>query len=566
MHATQDRRERVEAGLILGGKYRIEKRLASGGMGSVWIALDLKLERNVAIKFIDHALLDSSEARGRFEREARASAQLQSPHVAAVFDYGTQGSTPYLVMELLAGESLFQRLKRESPLPLEALLPIVTQACKGLQHAHENGIIHRDIKPGNIFLARISGEDVVKILDFGVARAQWSMASAEQTKTGLLVGSPHYMSPEQIRSAKTCTAQSDLWSLGVVVFKALTGQYPFDGNLAEVLLSIRNGSPALAHDLNPTLPPSLDMFFASVLAKDPERRPRSARDFAVALAQHLASGPGADQRPGKLAALRATIPMTLPVAPADDLAAEAAKPKSASEEATTYNGTPPPQAFRDPSLALSRAVDLHRIHEPSPAPESAPQVVFVEGSREVVVVPASDRTPAPQSTGEDLLSTHRMASPVARPSATPHNQEGLRSAIAQPPPDPQRTPPAPYSEGGARDRTALLAVVISGVALAIVLILVVVLFVMGRKVDSSTELTQEAAMDAGSPTTLTSVEMAPVAEPTSAPAPTPSTAVDTTPPSPQPSLSTKPSTPAERRPRPKPRASDPSDAVLPDGR
>ena len=188
-------------GRVVGGKYRVGRWLAKGGMGSVWIAEHVELGLEVALKAV-LASSDETTAKMRFKREARAAAGLKSPHVVRVFDYGIEGGVPYLVMELLEGEDLKDRLLRQRRIPLSAAAEIVGQIAEALHEAHEAGLIHRDVKPRNIFLARAGSQEVAKLLDFGVAKDVSTAGTGEETGTGLLLGSARYMSPEQARGER----------------------------------------------------------------------------------------------------------------------------------------------------------------------------------------------------------------------------------------------------------------------------------------------------------------------------------------------------------------------------
>jgi serine/threonine-protein kinase len=260
-------------GLLVGGKYTLVAPLARGGMGSVWTATHEQLGVTVAIKFQDPGFTDPSYRR-RFEREARAAAVIKSPHVVQVHDFGIEDDTPYIVMELLEGEDLGQRLKRERRIGLEATAQILVQLAKGLRRAHEAGIVHRDLKPGNVFLARADAhEELVKILDFGVAKAIKNDLEGEPTKTGEIVGTPHYMSPEQMRGDRDIDARADLWSVGVILFRILTGKQAFAGEqFGPVVASVLTAPPLKALDLVPELPEGIDTFFATAFEKDRDRR------------------------------------------------------------------------------------------------------------------------------------------------------------------------------------------------------------------------------------------------------------------------------------------------------
>jgi class 3 adenylate cyclase len=237
--------------------------------------------------------LSSPSARSRFEREAMAIAALQSPHVVQIYDYGVDDGAPYIVMELLDGEDLQSRLGRVGRMPLPTVASMLTQAAKALGAAHQAGIVHRDIKPANIFLSRHDADEVVKVLDFGVAAMVSGMASSDLhvTRAGGVVGTPHYMSPEQVRGSKAVDYRADLWSLGVVAYRALTGRLPFDAEaFGELLIQICTDPIPPPSKVLPELGPEVDRFFEQAMARDPARRFGSAKEMAAALSQLAAAG------------------------------------------------------------------------------------------------------------------------------------------------------------------------------------------------------------------------------------------------------------------------------------
>ena len=273
-----------QPGYVVAGRYRLERALARGGMGSVWIARHLQLDIDVAVKFMTAEAATSSSARLRFEREAKAAAKLKSAHIVQIMDYGVENDALHIVMELLTGEDLASRLQRLGRLPLSAVASLLGQACKGLALAHDAGIVHRDLKPANLFLAREGRDEIVKVLDFGIAKSPVAMGSVSDTRTGSLIGSPNYMSPEQIVDSKAVDWRSDLWALGVIAFQCLTGHEPFPGvEVGAILVGICSNPIPIPSQVAPDLGPQVDWFFQTALARPPEQRFQTAFDFAQAL-------------------------------------------------------------------------------------------------------------------------------------------------------------------------------------------------------------------------------------------------------------------------------------------
>jgi eukaryotic-like serine/threonine-protein kinase len=347
----------LEVGGVVASKYRLVRPLAKGGMGSVWVARHVQLDVEVAVKFMAPAYAESADGRARFEREAKAAAQLKSPNVVQVHDYGIADEIPYLVMELLQGEDLGERLRRQRRLSLTAAAAVLGPVCKALRRAHEAGIVHRDLKPGNIFLARQDDEETVKVLDFGVAKVTDPGSGAAATKAGSLVGSPNYMSPEQVR-AKQVDHRSDLWSMGVVLFEAVTGQLPFPGDdVGDVLVEVCTAAIPVPSRIAPDLGPAVDRFFERALARDPAARFQSARELAEAFAALAGANDGAP-RVSLPSAPGATvvIPAGAPVGSAPWNAASAAGTASAG---TAGYAPPTPLASAGPVTASRGGLDSH---------------------------------------------------------------------------------------------------------------------------------------------------------------------------------------------------------------
>ena len=280
----------------MGGKVRLEQLLGKGGMGAVWRATHLTLGTPVAVKF----MADSTpEALARFQREAQVAAQIRSSNVVAIHDFGVENELPYIVMELLDGEDLGARLKRMQRLSLTETAQILLPVARGLERAHHAKLVHRDLKPENIFLVREGDEDVPKILDFGIAKTLVSDPdSFDVTHDGAVLGTPYYMSPEQSRARRDIDHRADLWALGVIVFRMVTGRRPFNGSTAAALaVQICTEPPPPVGSIAPDLPAQLDAFFERALAKEPGHRFQTAREFAQAFAEvagyaaHLARTP-----------------------------------------------------------------------------------------------------------------------------------------------------------------------------------------------------------------------------------------------------------------------------------
>lgn len=275
-----------KVGDVIAGKYRLEQVAGEGGMGVVYAAQHLVLRQRVAVKVLLPDAATSELVVERFAREAQAAARIQSEHVARVMDAGsTATGAPFLVMEYLEGCDLQELLSVEGPLPLPEVVDYLMQALEALAHAHAVGLVHRDIKPANLFLAcRPDGGNIIKMLDFGISKAVRSRPEDRVLTGQAVLGSPVYMSPEQLRNAKDIDARADIWSIGVVAYELLSGKPPFDGDgVGEIFAAILENNPVPLHSVNWRMPPEISDILAKCLQRKPEDRWADAAELARAL-------------------------------------------------------------------------------------------------------------------------------------------------------------------------------------------------------------------------------------------------------------------------------------------
>ena len=268
-------------GAELGGRYVIGRRIARGGMGAIYEGTHLELGRKVAVKVLSSAYAGDAEAVRRFQREARASSRLDHPNIVAVLDIGRlESGEPYLVMELLEGEDLSRRIAREAPLPARVAVELLEPIARALDAVHAEGLLHRDIKPGNVFLAHRGGEITPKLLDFGLAALREAPEHDRLTREGIVVGTPHYVSPEAAEG-KPLDARADVYSLAVVAYELVSGVLPFDGDRPMSLLyaKVRRPAPTLGERTERRFDPVLEQVLARSLSRTPSRRPESAGEL-----------------------------------------------------------------------------------------------------------------------------------------------------------------------------------------------------------------------------------------------------------------------------------------------
>jgi serine/threonine protein kinase len=418
---------KVKAGTVIAGRYRLVAPLSRGGMGSVWRAEHLSLGSPIAIKLIDASLVEHTEARARFEREARAAAALRSPHVVQILDHGVDKDLPFMAMELLEGESLAGRLHRVRILPVAQTVSILRDVSRAMRKAHEAGIIHRDLKPDNIFLVRNDDLEIAKVLDFGIAKSpepfgDWSGG----TRTGALIGTPQYMSPEQAQG-HAIDHTTDLWALGVIAFECVCGRLPFPSEKpGELILQICAHPMPIPSRVARVLP-GFDAWFARACNRDPKRRYGTAKELTDTLTEALGMSPDvtgpmqAPQRaqtvPNPPVAAALMAPAAPPALPPP--AAPPARPAPGSVEAlprlAAFDMTPtevaphpvPPQA--PPGVGPG---GTWLPHGPLPAAGSPPQHV---------PLPAAGSPPQPlapsvaESVSSNIPTPIRLSPPAVAP-------------------------------------------------------------------------------------------------------------------------------------------------------
>ncbi len=286
----------VRVGDVVGGRFRIDRLLGSGSMGFVVAAWHLELDQPVALKLLNADVFEQGEAAARFRREVRAAARIKSEHVCRVIDVGSlESGEPYMVMELLEGNNLEEELQRRGTLPVPEAVGYMLEAVEALAEAHASGIVHRDLKPANLFIARRADRSrLLKVLDFGISKSMIDShgpGDMSLTKTGVIIGSPLYMSPEQMRSTKDADTLSDIWALGAILFQLVTGRPPYEGEtIPELCSKLFTEDAPPPSTVRIGLPSSLDVVLHRALAREPTRRFQSVAEFGAALLEFAPAG------------------------------------------------------------------------------------------------------------------------------------------------------------------------------------------------------------------------------------------------------------------------------------
>jgi serine/threonine-protein kinase len=463
--------------MVVSTNIRLLRPLGEGGMGAVWVAEHMSLHTHVVVKFMSQDLVDSPEAKARFAREAAAASQVKSPHVVQTFDHGlTPEGVPYIVMELLEGRDLEHYLRAKAPdaLSPREVVAVVAQLARALSKAHERGIVHRDIKPSNVFLCDAGGGELfVKLLDFGIAKGGEMSIAGSTTRTGSFIGSPFYMSPEQVVGAKDIDFRSDLWSLAVVAFEALTGQKPFHAETVGALaLKIHRDPLPIPTSVNPQLPPAVDKWFEKACCREAAGRFASAKEMADALAQAsmgegVAVGVNIDRVPAPLAGAaalaeteQATIPENVSSGGVDARSETGAGVGLASQRLPLQSRG---RVFAIAGTVAAAAIGLvlvtKLVSSPTPPPSPSTAVANVvalpppANPPTVSLPPLPSAVPAPTDapSASVVASNHPPPPPVIGNGGAPHGKPHASAAASAPTPPPTPTPTVVKPSAGSDD-------------------------------------------------------------------------------------------------------------------
>jgi serine/threonine-protein kinase len=467
--------------MMVTSNVRLLRPLGEGGMGAVWVAEHQSLRTEVVVKFLARDLAGSAEAIARFSREAAAASQVKSPHVVQMLDHGVlPGGEPYIVMELLEGRDLERQIRERGRLGAAEVVAVVAQLARALGKAHERGIVHRDIKPSNVFLCDAGGGELfVKLLDFGIAKGPEVGIVGSTTRTGSFIGSPYYMSPEQVVGAKAIDFRTDLWSLGVVAFEALTGKKPFYAETVGALaLKIHRDPIPLPSDACGDLPEAVDAWFVRACAREPEARYASAKDLAESFAraatgESLARGARVDDvlTPRSRLGLDATQPTSL-ASPAASTGSgiDARSETGAGVGLVASDRAAAPRgkwllvgAVGLVAVGVGFVVPRMRTKAPEPSAMAAPATASAPEPTAIPTLPLSlalapAPTPTRMPTPAPAPAPTRMPTPAPAPAPTPTPTPApapaptpahslaptpLVSAAPPPPSPPSSSPPLP---------------------------------------------------------------------------------------------------------------------------
>jgi serine/threonine protein kinase len=453
----------IRAGDVIDGKYLVGECIAWGGMGIVTDATHMHLQKAVALKCVRPELLEDEEMVARFLNEARIAANLRNEHVARVLDFGkTEAGIPYLVMERLEGMSLAALVMQRGALPVPEAVDYLLQACEALAEAHAQGIVHRDIKPENLFLTQgVDGTPILKVLDFGISKQLSPDIGRMLTNPSSSMGSPCYMSPEQMRNARLVDTRTDIWAMGAVLFDLLAAQPPFDGDsFPEICAHVLCDLPQSLKELRPDLPRGLEEVVLCCLEKDRDKRFADVAEFARALAKY-ASPDG-----------RASVPSIEHVRSNSEPPHSAERRRPIADSSISFAPTLLEQStsWSEARMPPDDAADARITHIPGERPRWAwllsIVVVFAGAGAGAarylgydvlrplrgMVIPGSLREDAP-----DVLPVRRMLEPQFPSKRGPAHAERERDAPSLATADPAPSPPAQTPPPGSEQRNASTA-------------------------------------------------------------------------------------------------------------
>lgn len=434
-------------GARIGGRYVVERILGRGGMGIVAAARHPELDQAVAIKFMWPELAANDMLNARFLREARVAAKVQSPHLVRVHDVGhlehRGNGVPYMVMEMLAGRDLGAELRERGALPIEEAVEYILQTAVGIAEIHANGIIHRDLKPSNLFLAGSGGSRTIKVLDFGVSK-ETVRTTTSLTQTEHVLGTPHYMSPEQIKSSKHVDARSDIWALGIILYELLTASYPFVGEsdtVGELFGLILFTEPKRPSDVRTDLPPALEQIILRCMSREPRDRFTTVGELAEALRPFTSSA-----SLHRIEAVQRALSVGPTVPPPESIEAKITVPagkRALPEPALERTAAEPPAyvaaSAKDPaSIAEAGALSVPSIGTPTEPPARRRNRFLLAAAGMVGLitlggVAASSLRTRPSRSVEPVTSTLAVSPPTSV-SALPVPSGSASAAASNTPP------------------------------------------------------------------------------------------------------------------------------------
>jgi serine/threonine-protein kinase len=454
--------DEVREGDVLAGKFRIERVLGQGAMGVVVAATHIQLDERVALKFLLPEALANADAVARFAREARAAVKIKSEHVVRVSDVGTlESGSPYMVMEYLQGQDLSEWMTNHGTLNVSDAVEFLLQACEALAEAHALGIVHRDLKPANLFVtARRDGTPCIKVLDFGISKFTAPGSNLNMTKTSTIMGSPLYMSPEQLSSTRTVDARTDIWALGVILFELISGRVPFEAEtMPELCGKVLMAPPPSLRDVGKgLLPDALDAIVFRCLAKDRTQRYANVAELATALAP--LGPPNATRSAEKIERILRASGSLVSSDPALSPAVMATTGNVVTlkaAQAITQRRQRSWAVWLSLPLLLAAAIAFWALRRPAPPLEHAaepPQAPALAAAPPVSavtaapLVPQAPATQAPVAPAPVATPPSEPAVPVTSLHAKPSRPEPAARSMPAPTPKPDKpaaasSPPAP---------------------------------------------------------------------------------------------------------------------------